>query len=196
MTKKDNPYDQRYATEGYYWGKKPSAMCDRVMELVRPRPGFRPRLLDLGCGEGRNAVYFAKHGFEVAGLDASPPGLEKTRRYAEEVGVRVTVIHADVLNYEPADTYDVSVEMTLFLDSVYDNVGVITGGAVVLPTVTLLGGDLDDSDTVTIDDVTAMVGLLGQASAAGDPDGDGTVTINDVTGLVAHFGQSSPVPWS
>ena len=82
MTKKDNPYDQRYAAQEYYWGKKPSAMCERVMDLVRPRPGFYPRLLDLGCGEGRNAVHFAKHGFEVVGLDASLPGLEKRRRYA------------------------------------------------------------------------------------------------------------------
>jgi tellurite methyltransferase len=85
----DNPYDEKYAGREYYWGKKPSAMCDRVVELVRPCPGFRPRLLDLGCGEGRNAVYFAKHGFEVVGLDASLPGLEKTRRYAGEMGVRV-----------------------------------------------------------------------------------------------------------
>jgi tellurite methyltransferase len=107
MTAKDNPYDQRYAGQEYYWGKKPSAMCDRVMELVRLRPGFRPKLLDLGCGEGRNAVYFAKHGFEVVGLDASLPGLEKTRRYAEEMGVRVKVIHADVVNYSLEETYDV-----------------------------------------------------------------------------------------
>jgi len=107
MTKKDNPYDQRYAAQEYYWGKKPSAMCGRVMELVRPRPDFRPRLLDLGCGEGRNAVHFAKHGFEVVGLDASLPGLEKMRRYAEEVRVHIELIHADIVNYELADTYDV-----------------------------------------------------------------------------------------
>jgi tellurite methyltransferase len=107
MTKKGNPYDEKYAGQEYYWGKKPSAMCDRVMELVRPCPGFRPRLLDLGCGEGRNAVHFAKHGFEVVGLDASLPGLEKMRRYADEARVRVKVIHADIVNYEPEDTYDV-----------------------------------------------------------------------------------------
>jgi len=107
MTRKHNPYDQRYAGEGYYWGKKPSIMCDRVIEIVRPSPDFRPRLLDLGCGEGRNAVYFAKQGFEVFGLDLSLPGLEKTNRYAGEVGVHVETIHADIVTYKLEDTYDV-----------------------------------------------------------------------------------------
>ena len=83
--KKENPYDQRYAGQEYCWGKKPSAMCDKVIEIIRPSSDFHPKLLDLGCGEGRNAVYFAKHGFVVVGLDLSLPGLEKTRRYAEEL---------------------------------------------------------------------------------------------------------------
>lgn len=104
---KRTPYDQRYAGQKFYWGKTPSAMCDRVMEIVRPGADFRPRLLDLGCGEGRNAVYFAQHGFEVVGLDLSLPGLKKTRRYADEVGVYVATIQADIVSYELEDTYDV-----------------------------------------------------------------------------------------
>jgi tellurite methyltransferase len=105
--RKENPYDQRYANQEYYWGKKPSAICDRIIEIIRPSSDFRPKLLDLGCGEGRNAIYFAKHGFEVVGLDLSLPGLEKTRKYAEEVGVHVKTIHADIVTYELEDIYDV-----------------------------------------------------------------------------------------
>ena len=103
--KKESPYDQKYAGREFYWGKDPSAMCDRVMEIIRPSAGFRPKLLDLGCGEGRNDVYFAKHGFDVVGLDLSLHGLEKTRRYAEESGVHVETIHADIVDYELEDTY-------------------------------------------------------------------------------------------
>jgi tellurite methyltransferase len=102
-----NSYDQRYAGQEFYWGKEPSAMCDRVIEIIRPSADFRPKLLDLGCGEGRNVVYFAQHGFEVVGFDLSLPGLEKTRRYAEEIGVHVETIHADIVGYELEDTYDV-----------------------------------------------------------------------------------------
>jgi tellurite methyltransferase len=104
---KRTPYDQKYAAPEFYWGKTPSAMCDRVIEIMKPRPGRRPRLLDLGCGEGRNAVYFAGHGFEVVGLDLSPPGLEKTRKYAEAMAVHIETIHADIVHYELRETYDV-----------------------------------------------------------------------------------------
>jgi tellurite methyltransferase len=107
MMKGDNPYDRLYAGREYYWGKKPSAMCDKIIEIMRPRSDLHPRLLDLGCGEGRNAVYFAKNGFDVAGLDASLPGLKKAERYAEEVGVRIKTIHADIVSHELVDIYDV-----------------------------------------------------------------------------------------
>lgn len=82
-------------------------MCDKVIKIIQPNPNFRPRLLDLGCGEGRNAVYFAQHGFDVYGLDASLPGLKKTRRYAKEAGVQVKTIQADITSYKLAKTYDV-----------------------------------------------------------------------------------------
>jgi tellurite methyltransferase len=104
---RENPYDQRYAGEGFYWGKKPSSMCARVVEMIKPSADFRPRLLDLGCGEGRDIVYFAQHGFEAVGLDLSLPGLAKARQYAEEAGVRIETIHADIVEYELEDTYDV-----------------------------------------------------------------------------------------
>jgi tellurite methyltransferase len=102
-----NPYDEKYAGEEYYWGQEPSAICSRVIELLPPGPGVRPRLLDLGCGEGRNAVYFARHGYDVAGLDTSLPGLEKTRHFAESVGVQVETIHTDIITYDLTGTYDV-----------------------------------------------------------------------------------------
>lgn len=105
--KKENPYDEKYRGQEYYWGKKPSPISDRVIEIMRPSSDFRPKLLDLGCGEGRDAVHFAKHGFWVVGLDLSLRGLEKTRTYAEEVGVRVETIHADIVTYELEEVYDV-----------------------------------------------------------------------------------------
>jgi len=105
--KPDNPYDERYAGEGFYWGKKPSSLCDRVIELVGRQQRGRLKLIDLGCGEGRNAVAFARYGFDVVGLDVSEPGLEKTRRHAAEAGVDVRTVHADVLTCELDETYDV-----------------------------------------------------------------------------------------
>jgi tellurite methyltransferase len=100
-------YDERYAREGFYWGKEPSSMAPRVPEMVQPSADSQPRLIDLGCGEGRDIVYFAQHGFEVVGLDLSAVGLEKARQYAEEAGVRIDTIHGDVAEYEIGEAFDV-----------------------------------------------------------------------------------------
>lgn len=105
--KKKNPYDQKYAGSEYYWGKQPSTSCDIVIEIIQPSKKNHLKLLDLGCGEGRNAIYFAQQGFAVYGLDKSVPGLKKTKRYADEVGVQVELIHADIIDYEPDRIYDV-----------------------------------------------------------------------------------------
>jgi len=104
--KKINSYDEWYAGKECYWGKKPSAICDRVIEIIRPSRNFQPKLIDLGCGEGRNAVYFAKHGFDVVGLDISEVGLEKTRNYAEQEGVNVKTIKANITSFQLTETYD------------------------------------------------------------------------------------------
>jgi tellurite methyltransferase len=103
----DNPYDERYASRDFYWGKQPSQMCDRVIEIVQPSLNYRPKLLDLGCGEGRNAVYFAQSGFDVIGVDLSLPGLEKMQMYAREVGVQVEAVQADIADFQLQDSYDV-----------------------------------------------------------------------------------------
>jgi tellurite methyltransferase len=105
--KAPNPYDEKYTGRKYYLGKKPSSICNKVIKIMQPHEGFHPKLLDLGCGEGRNAVYFAKYGFEVVGVDLSAAGLEKTRRYAEEIGVHVRTIQADIINYQITGTFDV-----------------------------------------------------------------------------------------
>jgi tellurite methyltransferase len=100
-----NPYDTRYAGPDYYWGTKPSATCFRVLQLLPPD---RPlRLLDIGCGEGRNAVFFARNGYQVTAFDRSPAGVEKTQRLADEVGVPIEAFVADVSDFRPGAGFDV-----------------------------------------------------------------------------------------
>jgi tellurite methyltransferase len=101
------PYDQRYAGEDFYWGKEPSSMAPRVLEALTPSAGFHPKLIDIGCGEGRDIVYFARHGFAVVGLDLSAVGLEKAQQYAAEAGVEIETVHADITDYELEGLYDI-----------------------------------------------------------------------------------------
>jgi tellurite methyltransferase len=103
----ESPYDDKYASEAYYWGRKPSTMARRILEFIRPTDDFHPLLLDIGCGEGRDVVHFARLGFRVVGLDSSERGLEKTRLLAAEFGVQVETIRANLKTWEPDREYDV-----------------------------------------------------------------------------------------
>lgn len=104
---KRNAYDERYGGNDYYWGKEPSSLCELVLKSFEAPQGRRPALIDLGCGEGRNAVFFAKRGFDVTGLDLSLPGLKKTERYAGQEGVSVATIHADIRTFVIEGKWDV-----------------------------------------------------------------------------------------
>lgn len=101
----ENAYNRRYSHDIYYWGTKPSPICFRVLELLPP--GRRLRLLDIGCGEGRNAVFFARNGYHVTAFDSSPQGVEKTGRLAAEAGVPLEVFEGDINAYRLSEPFDV-----------------------------------------------------------------------------------------
>jgi tellurite methyltransferase len=100
-----NPYDERYQRPGFYWGKAASESCHRVLKLLPPT---RPlKLLDIGCGEGRNAVFFARNGYIVSAFDASTVGVEKTKLLAAEAQVPIEVQVGDICRYQLKDQFDV-----------------------------------------------------------------------------------------
>ncbi|PRX43865.1 methyltransferase family protein [Prauserella shujinwangii] len=64
------------------------------------------RVLDLGCGPGRNAVHLARHGFEVDAVDLSPTALAWAEDRAQEAGVEVRFRRADIVDAEFTGRYD------------------------------------------------------------------------------------------
>lgn len=98
-------YDQKYSEEGLHWGKHPSSIA-RIL-FQRYLPGEDQRLLDIGCGEGRDSVFFALNGYHVTAFDSSSEGLNKARAWAEELGLSVDFIQADITEYRLQDSYDV-----------------------------------------------------------------------------------------
>lgn len=68
------------------------------------RPG---RALDLGCGNGRNAVYLASRGYSVDAVDYSGAAIDWAAQRAAAAGVRVNLIRASVFELQLADAgYD------------------------------------------------------------------------------------------
>ena len=86
-----------YAGDGYYWGREPNDFARRCVQfLPRVPEGRRLRAVDIGAGEGRDAVFFAGGGLDVLAVDVTSNGLEKATRLAEETGIDLSVEQADI----------------------------------------------------------------------------------------------------
>lgn len=85
-------WDERYSGEEYVYGTDPNAF---LAEMAGRLPQGGP-VLCLAEGEGRNAVWLAKQGFRVTGIDASAVGLAKARKLADAAGVVIETVHADL----------------------------------------------------------------------------------------------------
>lgn len=103
--KKITIYEDEYEREEYYWGLEPSEMCYGILSSLPPTKPLR--LLDIGCGEGKDAVFFARNGYKVTAFDIADAGIEKTKRLAERVGVHVDVFKADVLDFRLDSCFDI-----------------------------------------------------------------------------------------
>lgn len=85
-------WDGRYtAPDGHLWT---GLVNDVVLAEV---PGLAPgRALDVGCGEGADAVWLARGGWDVTGLDVSEVALDRARAAAARAKVDVTWLLADL----------------------------------------------------------------------------------------------------
>jgi SAM-dependent methyltransferase len=70
---------------------------EALVRLVESGPVRRGRAVDLGCGGGNYAIYLARRGFDVTGVDISPTAIGIARERARQQGVRCDFIVADVL---------------------------------------------------------------------------------------------------
>jgi len=82
----------RYGTPPWV-GEARSELVRLVSDGVLAPPG---RAIDLGCGTGANAIYLARQGFDVTGVDFAPAALEKARSSAREAGVDVDFVVDDL----------------------------------------------------------------------------------------------------
>ena len=95
-------WDQRYGSEDQLFsGAVNGALAAEAASL---NPG---RALDVGCGEGADAIWLAARGWEVTGVDISGLALERAQVAAEAAGVLVAWEQADVTVDPPKpEAYD------------------------------------------------------------------------------------------
>jgi SAM-dependent methyltransferase len=90
-------WDARYGEADRVWSGNPNGAL--VTEVAGLPPG---RALDVGCGEGADAVWLARHGWDVTALDVSQVALSRAGLHAREAGVEVRWVHAGLLEAQLA----------------------------------------------------------------------------------------------
>ncbi len=92
-------------------------LFERDADILDARFRAPGRLIDLGCGAGRHAIRFARHGFDVVALDLSRSMLETVQRKAAEAGVRLLTVRANLCRmdcfHESSFDYALSMFSTL-----------------------------------------------------------------------------------
>ena len=98
-------YEKWYEGEDYYWGLKPGDFLDELIKLCPPLPG--KRVLDIGCGEGKDAVYMAQQGYDVSAFDLTDNGIIKTMKLADARGVKVNAYVDDINGFKEQGQFDI-----------------------------------------------------------------------------------------
>jgi cyclopropane fatty-acyl-phospholipid synthase-like methyltransferase len=90
------------------------ALLDGLLAERRIAPG---RTIDLGCGVGEEAIYLARKGFDMTGVDSSPTAIKLARDRARKAGVEVTFLEDDLTNLRKvAGSFDLMIDFGAFND--------------------------------------------------------------------------------
>jgi 2-polyprenyl-3-methyl-5-hydroxy-6-metoxy-1,4-benzoquinol methylase len=157
-------WDKRYADSELVWSADPNQFF--AAELANLPAG---RALDLGTGEGRNAMWLAKQGWEVTAVDFSAVAIDKARGIAESRGLSVTWIVVDMSEYIPDErSFDLVALVYIHLEPAVHHRLLHGAAAALAPGGTLLvighdrtniadgvGGPQDPSVLFTPDEVAA-----------------------------------------
>ena len=157
-------WNQRYRESELVWSAGPNQFVEA--ELAELPPG---RAVDLAAGEGRNAIWLARQGWQVTAVDFSQAGLDKGRILSD--GLDVEWVCADATTWSAEPAYDVCVIAYLQLTAAGRRAAVRNGYAALRPGGTFLlvahdstnlaegtGGPQDPAVLMTAEDVLADLG--------------------------------------
>jgi SAM-dependent methyltransferase len=170
VTMDSGQWDERYRCDKLVWTSTPNQFL--VAEAVGLQAG---RAVDLACGEGRNSIWLAEQGWKVTGVDFSPVGLAKAKRFADLLGVEVTWVESDVGVWTPPpEGFDLVAMLYLQLPQPDRSAALAVAASAVVPGGTLL---------VVAHDVDNLIRGYG-----GPPNPDVLYRVSEVTESVVDAG--------
>lgn len=110
------------------WGKYPS---EDVIRFIAPRftetaDRKRIRVLDLGCGGGAHAWYFAREGFDTFGIDGSESGIRQAEELLKQDALKANLTVGDFTQLDfPSEFFDVIIDSSAVQHNSFGNIRLI-----------------------------------------------------------------------
>lgn len=101
-------YDNYYLTENLFGKPYPE-----LIEFFTEYP-IKGKVLDLGCGQGRDAIALARLGYSVTGIDNSKVGIDQMNQLAQNENLKVMGQVDDIYAFDRYDEFDI-----VLLDSMF-----------------------------------------------------------------------------
>jgi len=118
-------WEQRYAEAGPVWSGRVNAV---VAEIAASLPAGTA--LDLGCGEGGDAVWLAVHGWTVTAVDISPTAVARGEAAARQRSLdRIRFVAADLAVFDPGARFSLVTASFLHSPTMLDRVAVLRRAA-------------------------------------------------------------------
>ncbi|OGP75068.1 MAG: hypothetical protein A2V86_10095 [Deltaproteobacteria bacterium RBG_16_49_23] len=128
-------WDERFKGKEFAFGREPNPFLKKHIRLLP-----KGKTLDIAAGEGRNAVFLARQGFDVDAMDISEKGLKKAQKFAKEMGVKIHTLSVDLDTYKiDREKYDLIANFYFLKRSLIPQIkkGLKKGGRVIFETYTL-----------------------------------------------------------
>lgn len=107
-------WDERFSHAEPVYGEAPNEFVQ--LQIFRLQPGAK--VFVPADGYGRNGIWLARQGFQVQTVDLSPVGVERARKAAEAVGVKMTQEVADLASWNwPSDEFDAVISIFFHMPS-------------------------------------------------------------------------------
>ena len=105
-----NHWDEKFDSEEYIYGKEANSF---VKDIFKKQTDNNEKILLLAEGEGRNAIYLAKLGYDITTYDMSQVGINKQYQLASEVHVDIDANYGNITkpNLAPQSSFDYSINI-------------------------------------------------------------------------------------
>ncbi len=103
-------WDQRYSGDDLAYGEAPN----EFLSIMAGRFSTSGHALDIGAGEGRNALFLATCGLDVLAVDQSEVGMQKAQRLAQERGLKLRTQVVDLQEFD-AEHNSIDVISSIFV---------------------------------------------------------------------------------